>query len=443
MEVLVEESSSYEKCLEKITKKYGPSIEVTRTETKKKGGIFGLFAREVVSVTFLIYNKPFVPQNLKPREEGIKEEPIQISTKPIKLLSAPLNDDEERLKILKRAAEQSENMAAKVDPYIRKIEKSFPVENDQIQKLADTVNKLVEHIADKKTESSEHENVEKISEILENNDFSAKYIKFITGRIKKDLTLSELSDFDCVQRAVLDWIAESVCIAEPVIDGTKGRTVILVGPTGVGKTTTLAKLSAYYVKVVSKELGHPVNVQVITIDDYRIGAIFQMKRYCEIMEIPLAIAQNSQDLYKYLELYKNSADVICIDTTGRSPNDQRNILEMQECLSVIDSENSIIYLTISAVAKASDIKEIINQYKGFKYSGLIITKLDETLHSGSLISILHECKIPVVYVTSGQEVPKNIQKASTTTFLKKLKGFVLEEDYIEKKFGDEKPIIWK
>ena len=56
---------------------------------------------------------------------------------------------------------------------------------------------------------------------------------------------------------------------------------------------------------------------------------------------------------------------------------------------------------------------------------------------------MHECKIPVVYVTSGQEVPKNIQKASTTTFLKKLKGFVLEEDYIEKKFGDEKPIIWK
>ena len=161
------------------------------------------------------------------------------------------------------------------------------------------------------------------------------------------------------------------------------------------------------------------------------------------MEIPLAIAQNSQDLYKYLELYKNSADVICIDTTGRSPNDQKNILEMQECLSVIDSENSIIYLTISAVAKASDIKEIINQYKGFKYSGLIITKLDETLHSGSLISILHECKIPVVYVTSGQEVPKNIQKASTTTFLKKLKGFMLDEDYIEKKFGDEKPIIWK
>ena len=241
----------------------------------------------------------------------------------------------------------------------------------------------------------------------------------------------------------MDWIAESVCIAEPVIEGTKGRTVILVGPTGVGKTTTLAKLSAYYVKVVSKELGHPVNVQVITIDDYRIGAIFQMKRYCEIMEIPLAIAQNSQDLYKYLELYKNSADVICIDTTGRSPNDQKNILEMQECLSVIDSENSIIYLTISAVAKASDIKEIINQYKGFKYSGLSMTKLDETLHSGSLISILHECKIPVVYVTSGQEVPKNIQKASTTIFLKKLKGFVLEEDYIEKKFGDEKPIIWK
>ena len=161
------------------------------------------------------------------------------------------------------------------------------------------------------------------------------------------------------------------------------------------------------------------------------------------MQIPLAIAQTSQELHKYLNLFKDSADVICIDTTGRSPNDQKNILEMQDCLSVVDPESSVIYLTVSAVAKASDIKEIITQYKGFNYSGLVITKLDETLYTGSLISILHECKVPVVYVTSGQEVPKNIQKASKTAFLKKLKGFVLEENYIEERFGGEKPIIWK
>lgn len=442
MEVLVEEGATYEKCLEKIAKKYGPNIAVTRTERKTKGGFFGLFEREVVALTFSIYDKPFHLQDFKQKEEEVKEEPIQIRTKPVKQFVPPLDDREERLKILRIAAEQSRDMAEKVSPYIQRIEKSFPAESNQLQKLEETVNKLVEKIADKQS-GGEHENIEKMSEILENNDFSSKYIKFMVDKMKRDLTLSDLDNFDYVQRSVLDWIAETVTVAEPAVDGVKGRAVILVGPTGVGKTTTLAKLSAYYVKVVSKELGHPLNVQVITIDDYRIGAIFQMKRYCEIMQIPLAIAQTSQELHKYLDLFKDSADVICIDTTGRSPNDQKNILEMQDCLSVVDPESSVIYLTVSAVAKASDIKEIITQYKGFNYSGLVITKLDETLYTGSLISILHECKVPVVYVTSGQEVPKNIQKASKTAFLKKLKGFVLEENYIEERFGGEKPIIWK
>ena len=258
------------------------------------------------------------------------------------------------------------------------------------------------------------------------------------------MSLAELNDFELVQKKVLDWIASSIQIKLEETNNDdpskKQKLIALVGPTGIGKTTTLAKLAAYYILAVSKLEKHSLDVRVITIDQYRIGAAFQIKKYCEHMGIPLIIATDPLDLHKYLDLYKDSADIICIDTTGRSPTDPEKILEMQKYFDEIEPGRIETHLVVSAVTKAADIIEIIKQYSVFNFSSLIITKLDETAHVGSIISVLDEYKIPVAYITAGQTVPKDIARASKLVLLRKLTGFSL--DYINENFNDEISIVW-
>nr|WP_253693074.1 MULTISPECIES: flagellar biosynthesis protein FlhF [unclassified Treponema] len=445
METFVEEAPTYEKCIQKIQEKYGPNIMITRREVKRNEGFFSFFNKETIRLSFNIQNEAFVPK-FSGNEEESKSQPL---VSPLKSRSR-INLEEERLKIIKLAASQSEEMAEKMMPYIEKLENqtSSPsksnIESKELKNLAETVERLVEEIKQKTSPSQEHENIAKISALLEENDFTAKYIRTIKEKISKNLSLSELDDFEIVQKKVLEWIAASIQIKPEVSNkensNKEQNLIALVGPTGIGKTTTLAKLAAYYILAVSKLEGRPLDVRVITIDQYRIGAAFQIKKYCEHMGIPLIIANDPVDLHKYLDLYKDSADIICIDTTGRSPTDPEKIHEMQKYFDEIEPGRIETHLVVSAVTKAADIHEIIKQYSVFNFSSLIVTKLDETAHVGSIISILDEYKIPVAYITEGQTVPKDIAKASKIIFLRKLKGFSL--DYINDNFDDEISIVW-
>jgi len=440
METFVEEASTYEKCIQKIQEKYGPNIMITRREVKRNEGFFSFLNKETIRVSFNIQNESFIPKFSGDNEEKTAQsKPKSVKNYP------PINIDEERLKIIKLAAAQSEEMAEKMTPYIEKFENqtSSPLKNNiestELKKLADTVERLAEQIKQKTDSSQEHENILKIAAILEENDFTAKYIRSIKGKIAANLSLAELNDFDLVQKRVLEWIASSITVKKEDL-GKEHKILALVGPTGIGKTTTLAKLAAYYVLAVSKLEERPLDVRVITLDQYRIGAAFQIKKYCEHMGIPLLIANDPLDFHKYLDLYKDSADIICIDTTGRSPTDQEKILEMKKYFEKIEPGQVETHLVVSAVTKPADICEIIKQYSVFDFSSLIITKLDETMHVGSIISVLDEFKIPVMYITEGQTVPRDFFRASKIAFLRKLTGFSL--DYINSNFNDEISIIW-
>ena len=449
MEALVEEAATYDKCLAKIKEKYGPGVLVLRVEKGKTGGILGLFEKDVVRLVFTIQNKPFVPQD-NDNSKNEKQEFEHLNSANFKQKTfTPPNDQTSRIKILKEAILQSPEIAEKIHPLLKQKQENNDVlaaaQNDQLRLLNETVKKLAEQINEKRGFSEEHENIKKIIAILEENDFTNKYIYSIKEKINNELTLKELDNFEFLQKKVIEWIASAICIKSEN-NTVSGKIIALVGPTGIGKTTTLAKLAAYYLLAAPKKAERSLDVRMITLDQYRIGASFQIQKYCEHMKIPLAIADSPNDLHKYLSLYKNSADIICIDTTGRSPVDTENILKMQSYFEAVDDENSEIYLIVSAVTKPADIREIIRQYSGFKYSSLIITKLDETLNTGSIISILSETDIPAAYVTTGQKVPNDIERASKSIFLKKLKGFNLEEGYgkyIEDNFNDERPIVWE
>ena len=175
METFVEEASTYEKCIQKIQEKYGPNIMVTRREIKRNEGFFSFFNKETIRVSFNIQNESFIP-----KFSGDEEKPAQPKPKYAKTYS-PLNVEEERLKIIKLAASQSEEIAEKMMPYIEKLENQTAspiksnIESTELKKLAETVGRLAEEIRLKNSPSQEHENIVKIAALLEENEKRFSY----------------------------------------------------------------------------------------------------------------------------------------------------------------------------------------------------------------------------------------------------------------------------
>ena len=190
----------------------------------------------------------------------------------------------------------------------------------------------------------------------------------------------------------------------------KGK-VALVGPTGVGKTTTIAKLAGRLALVEKKKVG------LITIDTYRIGAIEQLKTYAEIMNIPFKVVITIKEMGEAIESMSDR-DVILIDTTGRS---SKNAMQISELRAFIEkSKPDYVNMVVSATTKNKDIKNILNGYSDLGYDSVIITKLDETTVYGSIYNIAKRSNKPISFVTVGQNVPDDIkipEKEELTRFI--------------------------
>jgi len=246
-----------------------------------------------------------------------------------------------------------------------------------------------------------------------------------------------------VQSVVVDWIGQSIKIAPKIIYKAP-HVIVLVGPTGRGKTTTISKLAAQPILEVinnnkflaeEEKKALPV-IRLITIDQIRVGAVEQLKTYGDIMGAKVDKAQTTKDLISLIQNYKDSTDYIFVDTSGCSPKDFDNIAKMRTILNV-PGINFDTYLVIEASSKASDLINTIESFSIFNFNSVIITKCDETTSFGNVLSVLNEANKPISYITTGQKVPNDIQRASIKDFLYKLKGFKLNKDHIEDMFRED------
>lgn len=196
-------------------------------------------------------------------------------------------------------------------------------------------------------------------------------------------------------------ITRQIITVEPWQFDEGQKIVTLIGPTGVGKTTTIAKLAANFALVSGRNVG------LITVDTYRIAAVEQLRTYAEIIGVPLEVAYNPRELRNAVTRL-HDRDLILIDTAGRSQNNYLQMAELKTYLEGIDVE---IHLVVSATTKVEDVNEIIRIFGQLSVDRVIITKLDETNSHGV---ILHSCVragVPLAFVTNGQGVPEDIEVA--------------------------------
>ena len=191
------------------------------------------------------------------------------------------------------------------------------------------------------------------------------------------------------------------------------RIVALLGTTGVGKTTTLAKIAAKFV------LEQRTNVALITADTYRISAVEQLKTYSDILELPLEIVYNPQELHSAIERHRDK-ELILIDTAGRSQHNEYQMRELEEFLRINPRIEK--HLVISATTKLTDARQIMNKFAQVNPDRIIFTKTDETGSLGMIVNLLRDSRYALSYITTGQSVPDDIERATVdvlTNFLLK------------------------
>lgn len=214
---------------------------------------------------------------------------------------------------------------------------------------------------------------------------------------------SEPAQLPMAIAALRDLISRRVCSSGPIALTTGHlKAVALIGPTGVGKTTTIAKLAAHFALVEQRK------VALLTVDTYRIAAVEQLKIYSSIIDIPVSVAYSAAEVPAIIDRFADY-DLLLIDTAGRS---QKNIMQVGELKNLLETVQCETHLVLSASTKESDMLEAANRFSGARVDRLLFSKLDETSTYGTLLNVANQTGIPLSYLTTGQKVPEDLDLAT-------------------------------
>ena len=215
-------------------------------------------------------------------------------------------------------------------------------------------------------------------------------------------------DLESAWRMSLDLLANQVVTpAEDFI--AEGGVVAMVGPTGVGKTTTVAKLAARY----ALQHGYQ-QVALVTTDSYRIGAHEQLRTYGRILGVPVRVANDAEELKTVLEGLADKR-LVLIDTAGMSQRDLRLTEQFSSVLSGAPKLKTCVVL--SANTQTAGLEDVMRAFSKIKLDACVLTKLDESVSLGGILSVLVEHRLPVAYMSDGQQVPEDIHRAHPHTLI--------------------------
>ncbi len=238
-----------------------------------------------------------------------------------------------------------------------------------------------------------------ITEIAETLQLHEVQKNIVTSLVKHLSNSSGFVDESGLENYLLSTMASMIPTTSFKVNKKKTHKIALVGPTGVGKTTCIAKLA-----VISKII-HKLNVGLISIDTYRLGAIDQLRIFSEISDIEMAVAYEPEEIPKLIKKFKNK-DLIFIDTVGRSQKSKKSLESIEKYLQAAQVDETV--LVVSATSSARTLNDVAEKFKNTKYSSVIFSKVDEAVSYGNIINLAVTQNIPVMFLTNGQVIPDDI-----------------------------------
>ncbi|WP_251860472.1 flagellar biosynthesis protein FlhF [Clostridium sp. Marseille-Q2269] len=387
----------------KIRYELGTDAIIISQRKVRKGGFLGLFSRKSLEVTAAIDNYSKEKKHNDIIHSKInKEKNIKAVTKMIEKKSNDVKYDNNMKHDNNILDNYKEILKSKSEIFKNQdIKNVKSLDTEDLMKEIIDLKKIVKDMGNNKNSYDDEES--SLMNFFKDLDLEEEFMKKI---IKKADNLEDnLEEREKIERVIKD----SIDIRTNSLD----KITVLVGPTGVGKTTTIAKLAGKLSLIDKKKVG------LITIDTYRIGAVEQLKTYADIMNIPFKVVFSMKDMEKAI-LDLQHCDIILIDTTGRSSKNMMQISELRAFIEKIKEKS--VHLVISASTKNKDIETIIKGYTILEYQNIIITKLDETSTYGSILTILDKSKKPISFITTGQDVPDDIKEGNKEEVAKIILG---------------------
>ena len=417
-----------EEAIEKAKAEFGPNAVIMNVKEVKPKGLFSIFASSTYEVTAAIEEKESftttvnamtslgkyreninlaadeeiaIPQPMRTpaREEVVVKETKMNTTFPIISETSVSGDDMEK---------REERFTA---------EKQFKDRLDDLsERLEQKLSMIPQNDTSKNITNSEEMNfVRMIYTTLLKNDVHEKYVNQILDEVERFIRPGNNVDFilpNIYQKLVLKFGQPKTI----ELAGKKPNVVFFIGPTGVGKTTTIAKIASKY------KVEYNRKVAFITADTYRIAATEQLRVYANILDAPMSIVYSVDEINEAIEKYMDY-DLIFVDTAGFSHKNEQQRTDMKKLLDGVNEEfRKEVYLVLSATTKYNDLMDIVDIYREISNYKLIFTKLDETSSYGNLLNIKLYADADLSYVTNGQNVPDDIEVFDTQKIVKQLLG---------------------
>jgi flagellar biosynthesis protein FlhF len=286
----------------------------------------------------------------------------------------------------------------------------------EIEELKSEIHHFTQQISKPTYSTDSHNILSEVRELFIKKGLAPQWLDKVLDKLEQS---SIIEDKSLLVSYIFEEIDDNLQVKEESIK--KPKVMMLVGATGVGKTTTLAKLAARYTYMLDK----PYKVALLNIDNYKIGALEQLSHYADIMQLEHISLQSVDKFQSTLKEMESIYDMILIDTAGMSPYDTDKFLDTIEYIRS-DLEHIDVNLVIPATIKYEDMADMYESFSFFNLDSVVITKFDETKHLGSLLNFMLIYKLPMSYFCIGQEVPDDLMVATKEYLLERFIGDVSE-----------------
>jgi flagellar biosynthesis protein FlhF len=398
-EVKTYRASSMQEALTMVRRDLGAGASVLHTREVRSSRLFGLLGssrRIEVTASAEVH----VPSQL-PTSEKVPTEPTTTETSPPPLLSPSFRKPQIRFP-------ESLDLKNDLESFdrFRPDSNRSPEWNGPLQDQLANLRKMTKGLCDSGTNHHKRnlpDSFFKLYTDLIEVDVNEHLASELIERIRQETPSDEQADPILIRARLLSLLESEIPVAGPIsITPGRHRLVALVGPTGVGKTTTIAKLAANY------RLKQRKNVGLITVDTYRIAAVEQLRTYADIIDLPMQVVSTPREMREAVQRL-SGLDLILMDTAGRSPRDEIKIQELKSFLSEAGADE--VHLVLSSVAGERTLQQTAERFATVGTTSLILTKLDEATDLGNILPLLSSKKLPISYLTNGQNVPDDIQTA--------------------------------